>query len=175
MPAMRHGVRIVAVRHGPAFDRDPMRWPDDARRPLTPTGAAQTRRAVKGLARYVGKVDRIVTSGAVRCRATTNLLRAALKEPPGVEVWRELAPGQLAPPVIRRLARTTRSGQQVVLVGHDPTLTELLGLALIGEGTPFVRMGKGAAVCLEFPRGVRPGAGVLRWLATRKQLSRAGK
>ncbi len=174
MPSMPHGVRLVVVRHGPATERDPVRWPDDARRPLTPEGAAQTRRAAKGLARYVGKVDRLVTSGAVRCRATAQLLRLALKDPPGVEVWRELGPGQLAPPILTRLARTARSGQQVLVVGHDPTLTELLGIALIGEGTPFVRMGKGAAVCLEFPRGVRPGAGVLRWLATRKQLSRAG-
>lgn len=174
MPAMSHGVRLVAVRHGPATQRDPVRWPDDARRPLTPEGAVQTRNAAKGLARYVGRVDRLATSGAVRCRATTNLLRAALSDPPAVEVWRELASGQLALPVLHRLARTARSGQQVLIVGHEPTLTELLGTALIGEGIPFVRMGKGAAVCLEFPRGVRPGAGVLRWLATRRQLVRAG-
>jgi phosphohistidine phosphatase len=174
MPPMRHGIRVVVVRHGPAFDRDPIRWPDDARRPLTPKGAAQTRRAARGLSRYLGKVDRIVTSGAVRCRATTNLIRVPMKDPPGAEIWRELAPGALAPPILQRLARTARAGQQVIIVGHDPTLTEFIGLSLVGEGTPFVRMGKGAATCLEFPRGVRAGAGVLRWLATRKQLSRAG-
>lgn len=174
MPAQSHGVRLVVVRHGPAADRDPVRWPDDDLRPLTPEGAAQTRKAARGLIRYMGKVNRIISSGAVRCRATTNLLRAAMKNPPAVEFWRELAPGQLAPPIIRRLARTTRSGQQIVIVGHEPTLTEFIGVSLIGEGTPFVRMGKGAALCLEFPRGVRPGAGVLLWLATRKQLSRKG-
>ncbi len=174
MPAQSHGVRLVVVRHGPAAERDPVRWPVDDQRPLTAEGAAQTRKAAKGLVRYMGKVDRIITSAAVRCRATTNLLRAAMKDPPAVETWKELLPGQLAPPVFRRLARSTRSGQQLVIVGHEPTLTEFIGIALIGEGTPFVRLGKGAAVCLEFPRGIRPGAGVLLWLATRKQLARRG-
>jgi phosphohistidine phosphatase len=174
MPSQSHGVRLVVVRHGPAVERDPSRWPDDSQRPLTAEGAAQTRKAARGLVRYIGKADRILTSGAVRCRATTNLLRAAMGKPPPVEVWKELGPGLLAPPLFRRLARTTRSGQQVVIVGHEPTLTEFIGIGLIGEGTPFIRMGKGAALCVEFPRGVRPGAGVLLWMATRKQLARRG-
>lgn len=171
MPSQSHGVRLVVVRHGPAVERDPARWPDDSQRPLTAEGAVQTRKSAKGLVRYIGKAHRIVTSPAVRCRATTNLLRAAMKRPPPVELWKELAPGLLAPPLFRRLARTTRSGQQLVMVGHEPTLTEFIGIGLIGEGTPFIRMGKGAAVCIEFPRGVRPGAGVLLWMATRKQLA----
>jgi phosphohistidine phosphatase len=174
MPLAARGIRVVVLRHGPAAERDPIRWPQDDRRPLTPAGAAETRRAAKGLAEYTGKIDRLVTSEAVRCRVTAELVRGALKRPPPIEVWKELAPGLLAPPIFARLHRDIRSNQQVVLVGHEPTLAEFLGVALVGEGTPFVRLGKGAAACLDFPRGIRPGAGVLRWLATRKQLARAG-
>jgi phosphohistidine phosphatase len=174
MPLASRGIRLVVLRHGPAAERDPIRWPDDSKRPLTPEGAAGTRRAAKGLARSLGKVDRLITSEAVRCRVTAELVRAALDHSPRIEAWKELGPGLLAPPIFARLAREVRSNQQVLLVGHEPTLAEFLGVALVGEGTPFVRLGKGAAACLDFPRGVRPGAGVLRWLATRKQLAQLG-
>ncbi|MGP8073183.1 MAG: SixA phosphatase family protein [Thermoplasmata archaeon] len=174
MPLASRGVRLIVLRHGPAVERDPARWPDDTKRPLTPEGAAATRKAAKGLVRYIGHVDRIVTSDAVRCRVTAEVVRAALERPPILEGWKELAPGLLAQPIFSRLARNIRSNQKVLVVGHEPTLAEFLGVALVGEGTPFVRLGKGAAACVDFPRGIRPGAGVLRWLATRKQLARAG-
>jgi len=174
MPLASRGVRLIVLRHGPAAERDPSRWPDDTRRPLTPEGAASTRRAAKGLARYIGHVDRILTSDATRCRVTAEIVRGALEHPPAIVTWKELAPGLLAPAIFTRLAREVRSNQQLLLVGHEPTLAEFLGVALVGEGTPFVRLGKGAAACLDFPRGIRAGAGVLRWLATRKQLARAG-
>ena len=174
MPLASRGVRLIILRHGPAAERDPARWPDDSKRPLTPEGAVATRKAAKGLVRYIGHVDRIVTSDAVRCRVTAEIVRTALEQPPYLEAWKELGPGLLAPPIFARLARTIRSNQKVLLVGHEPTLAEFLGVALVGEGTPFVRLGKGAAACVDFPRGIRPGAGVLRWLATRKQLARVG-
>jgi phosphohistidine phosphatase len=174
MPLASRGIRIIVLRHGPAAERDPLRWPDDTRRPLTPDGAAATRKSAKGLARYCGKVDRLITSGAVRCRVTAEIVRGDLVNPPPIEVWKELSPGLLAPPIFGRLHRDVRSNQKVLLVGHEPTLAEFLGVALVGEGIPFVRLGKGSAACLDFPRGIRPGAGVLRWLVTRKQLARAG-
>ncbi|HYB77229.1 MAG TPA: hypothetical protein VEE83_00915, partial [Thermoplasmata archaeon] len=59
----------------------------------------------------------------------------------------------------------------VVIVGHEPTLAEFVGEALTGEGLSVVHLTKGGAVCLEFTNSVRPGAGRLVWLLTRKQLA----
>jgi phosphohistidine phosphatase len=167
-----HSVRVVLLRHGPAAIRDPVRWPDDSRRPLTAKGADQTREAVCGLARYLGRVTRLATSEAVRCRVTAEMLRTEVEPLPRLEVWDELSPGQLAPPILERLATASKRSQDVVLVGHEPTFAELMGLALVGEGTPFIHLGKGSAACIEFAARVRPGAGKLRWLLTRKQLAR---
>ncbi len=172
MPSTASDVRLVLVRHAPAAERDPARWPDDGRRPLTPEGAAAMRRAAAGLAREVGRVDRLATSGAARCRATAEIVRAGLDRPPALEIWPELAPGGLAPPILTRVARVAGSAERILIVGHDPTLAELLGIAVLGEGSPIARLGKGGAARIDFPEGVRPGAGVLRWLATRKQLAR---
>ncbi|HXQ48804.1 MAG TPA: histidine phosphatase family protein [Thermoplasmata archaeon] len=173
MVRFNRSVRVVVVRHGPAALRDPARWPDDAARPLTPKGAEQTRTAVKGLIRYLGGRARLASSPAVRCRVTAELLRTALEPTPRLDFWEELAPGALAPPIFERIGAAGRSGLEIVLIGHEPTLAEFVGLALTGEGTPFARLGKPSAACLEFPSSVRPGAARLRWLLTRKQLARA--
>jgi phosphohistidine phosphatase SixA len=165
--------RVVVVRHGPAALRDPARWPDDDLRPLTAKGAAATRSAAKGLARSLDRTVRLASSPAVRCRVTAELIDRALDPQPRIEFWPELAPGALAAPIFKRLAAAGRSRQELVIVGHEPTLAEFIGTALTGEGTPFTRLGKPSAVCLEFPAAIRPGAARLRWMLTRKQMVRA--
>jgi len=170
-PAHDRNVRIVLVRHGPAEERDPVRWPNDDRRPLTSKGRSQTRRAAKGLARVTPPVHRMASSAAERAVDTAEMVRHALDDAPKLETWPELAPGNLPQVILNRLRRSVRPGQDLLLVGHEPTLAEFVGLALVGDGVPVVHLTKGGAACLEFPHGVKPGAGRLVWLLTRKQLA----
>ena len=165
------GIRVIAVRHGPAEVRDPARWPDDDLRPLTRKGEEATRRAAKGLAQVVRSADRLVSSSADRALRTAQLIQHELNKAPPPETWEELAPGNLPTPIFDRLRRSARPKETVVLVGHEPTLAEFVGEALTGEGLSVVHLTKGGAVCLEFSNSIRPGAGRLVWLLTRKQLS----
>lgn len=162
---------MVVVRHGPAEDRDPRRWPDDDRRPLTEKGRRETRRASRGVAQLTGPVDRIVTSAADRALATAKILQSTLDCRVRLETWEELGAGRLAAPILRRLQRSVRTGEGVVLVGHEPTLAEFVGLALAGDGQSLVHFAKGGAACLEFPASLRPAGARLLWLLTRKQLA----
>lgn len=167
----RQPVRVVVVRHGPAEVRDPERWPNDDRRPLTPKGLTQTRKAAKALAR-LAHPDRLATSAAERAAVTAKLVAGALPTTPRLETWPELAPGNFPTPIFHKVSRAVRPGEEVVLVGHDPTLAEFVGLALKGDELSVVHLTKGGAACVEFPDGVRPGAGRLVWLFTRKQLAK---
>src|SRR5690348_9271312 len=83
---------VVLFRHGPAGERDPARWPDDARRPLTDRGAEKARRAAAGLARLAGPLRTIWSSPLARATATAALLSEAAKGVRVVEVD-ELRPG----------------------------------------------------------------------------------
>jgi phosphohistidine phosphatase SixA len=123
------------------------------------------------VARLVAPVGRIATSPADRALATAELLHEVLEADAQPEVWEELASGRLAAPIFERLRVSSETGETVVLVGHDPTLVEFVGLALAGEGIALVRLGKAGAALLEFPASLGPGAGRLLWLLTRKQLS----
>lgn len=167
-PRRGEGSRLVLFRHGPAEELDPVRWPDDAQRPLSRSGREEVRRAAHGLARLTGPVGRIASSPAERARATAELLAEALTPPPRPEAWPELAPGSAAEPI---LARVRPAPLPTVVVGHAPTLSELVGYAVIGDAVPVVHIARGGAACVDFPREIRPGAGVLAWLLTRRQLS----
>lgn len=164
-------VRVIALRHGPAEEEDPVRWPDDRRRPLSEKGAGEVTRVARHLAEMVDGVGRIATSEAERALRTAEILRRELRTSPRLETWEELAPGGAPEPLFARVARTHRRDRELVLVGHEPTLSELVGVALVGEGVSVVRLARAGAACLEFPGEVRPGAGRLLWLLTRKQLA----
>ncbi|MCI4369651.1 MAG: histidine phosphatase family protein [Thermoplasmata archaeon] len=163
-------MEVFLFRHGPAETRDPARWPDDEDRPLSRGGARETRRAARGFARVVGPVDRIATSPALRASKSAAALEKAFAGEHVSEVWPELASGTLAAPLLDRLRNQGRRSPRIVLVGHEPTLGEFIGLALTGEAISLQRLSKAGGASLEFRRAVRPSAGRLQWLLTRKQL-----
>jgi phosphohistidine phosphatase len=163
-------MELLLVRHGPAAERDPRRWPDDRDRPLTPEGSRATKRAARALARLAEPLDRLVSSPAARARRTAEILREALDEPPELELAEELEPGRTAAELLAKLHPEARSRSRWAIVGHEPTLGELVGLCVVGEAVSPVRLSKGGAALLEFPRAMVPSGARLRWLLTRKQL-----
>ncbi len=169
-------MHLYLIRHGPAVPKDPRRWPDDAARPLTPSGLRKTRRAGLGFAHEVPHLDRIVSSPARRTHQTAKLFAAAFDAPPRIELWADLGPGAPSGPILEHLRRTVRAPHaEVLLVGHQPGLEQLIGLALTGDSVPLSRFSKAGAAALEFSRAIRPGAARLEWLVTRSQLSAIGK
>ncbi|MGI0053129.1 MAG: SixA phosphatase family protein [Thermoplasmata archaeon] len=163
-------MELYLVRHGPAAERDPARWPDDHLRPLSPEGIRETRRAAKGFAREVGPIARYLTSPAVRAHRTAEIFRDAHDPPPRLDLLTELEPEGEASRVLASLS-TRRMPGPIALFGHEPLLGELLGLALSSDPIRVARLGKSGAAALEFPRGIRPGAAELKWLLTRRQLA----
>jgi len=167
-------VHLVLVRHGPAEDRDPVRWPNDRLRPLSAKGSRQTRQVADGLVGLLDGVARVASGPALRSRRTAEMVGTALDPPREVELWPELDLDMPAAPILARVRRELRVRQTAVLVGHDPVLAELIGLALTGEDAAVAKLTKGGAAALEFPASVRPGSARLLWLLTRKQLSGLG-
>jgi len=167
-------MRLVVVRHGPAESRDPSRWPNDDRRPLSKDGRRSTREAAKGIARLEPSARTIVTSAATRARSTALLLRDALDSAPFPAEWQALEPGAPAAGLLERLAQHHTPGETVILVGHEPQLGELIGLALTGEAVSVTRLARAGAAALTFPKAIRAGAATLDWRLDRRALSQLG-
>jgi phosphohistidine phosphatase len=160
---------LYLVRHAIAHGRDPERWPDDSRRPLTPEGEEDFRGAARGLGRVVPEVDMLLSSSYERAWRTAEILaeQAGWPAPEGIPA---LEPE--IPPYKVVLALETYVGAgSMALVGHRPGLHELAAYLLTGEaGGADMKIKKGGVVCIEFQDAPRAGAGKLRWLFTPKVL-----
>ncbi|HEY6238926.1 MAG TPA: histidine phosphatase family protein [Thermoplasmata archaeon] len=165
--------RVVLLRHAPAEVRDPARWPDDDRRPLTTVGRRDARRVSEGLRAVGVRPDHILSSPASRALDTARIAARAFSVGPArtVDQWEELSPGAEPLAVLERLARERSVRGTVLLVGHEPLLGRLLGLIVYGEPVAAVRLRRAGAASVELPGRAIPGAGRLDWLLTRRQLT----
>jgi phosphohistidine phosphatase len=160
-------VDLYIVRHAAAYGRDPDRWPDESRRPLTPEGEEEFRRAARGLARIASRADAILSSPYQRAWQTAQIL-SDLDSWPAPEPSPVLEP--TLPPQKAALALEDYAGT-VAVVGHRPGLHELAAYLLTGEGDGLeITIKKGGVACIRFDGALEPGAGELRWLLTPKAL-----
>ena len=153
---------VYIVRHAPAEQHDPDRWPDDAQRPLTKKGKRKFGRAAEGLTEIAAKPEVHLTSPFTRARQTAELLVKRAGWPDPVEAP-QLAGGSDPAETLPLLAE--HSGvKAVALVGHEPHVSELTSLLLSGDrhlvDTPFK---KGGFACLEFSGEIAPGRAQLLW------------
>jgi phosphohistidine phosphatase len=162
-------VYLYLVRHAVAHGRDPERWPDDSRRPLTPEGEEDFRGAARGLGRVVPEVDALLSSPYERAWRTAQLLaeEAGWPAPQRFPALEPEVPPHKVVPALQGYA----GAESLALVGHRPCLHELAVYLLTGEaGGADMKIKKGGVVCVEFRDAPQPGAGKLRWLFTPKVL-----
>jgi phosphohistidine phosphatase len=152
---------LYLVRHAIADSRDPHRWPDDAKRPLTEKGIARFRSAARGLHRIVPEVDVVFSSPYARAWETAEILHdeAGWPEPERCPV---LEPIRLPAGALGVLQ--SANAPSAALVGHEPHLSRLASL-LLSETEYGVRIDlkKGALARLDCVNGPRPGGALLRW------------
>ena len=167
------GRRVVLVRHAPAQHRDPRRWPDDTDRPLRPSGRREFARSAQGLSHLLPADGLSATSPLVRAQETSAILGRLWRPARDAVVWPELTPETPASDLLRRAARTVKgSGDNLLLVGHEPQLSRFVGLATTGEAASVVRFSKGGAIALDFAASLVPGGAKIAWAMTRGQLGR---
>ena len=164
-------MRLLVFRHGIAEDTSADGT--DAARVLTPQGVERTRKAARGLAELCDPPDVILTSPKARARQTAEAAAEAFGRP--VEVLDELVDGPPAP-VLQALA--ARPEDTVMIVGHEPMLSELVEQVCTG-GRPagFVDLRKAGCACLDVTLASGGGAtaATLLWLATPKMLRAAAR
>ncbi len=160
---------LYLVRHAVAHGRDPERWPDDTRRPLTPEGEEEFMGAARGLGRVVPEVDVLLGSPYERAWRTAEILAEQTGWPAPKE-FSALEP-EIPPEKVVIALETYVGKQSIALAGHRPGLHELAVYLLTGDaGGADMKIKKGGVVCIEFDEAPKAGAGKLRWLFTPKVL-----
>lgn len=159
-------MRLLVFRHGIAEEH--AADGTDASRVLTPEGVERTRSAARGLHRIADPLNVILTSPRMRAVQTAN--EAAAVFGCAVAVLEALSGGS-PDETLRALAG--RGEQAVMIVGHEPMLSELVEQVCTGDHRlGFVAMRKAGCACVDVvlqPNGDVTAATLL-WLATPRML-----
>jgi phosphohistidine phosphatase len=153
---------LYIVRHGIAVEPGTPGIPDDER-PLTPKGEKRMRQIAHGLRMLDLKLDRIITSPLPRARGTAEIIADALGVRELLETSNVLQAGTSAATVERWLRERTED--RLMIVGHNPTLSDLLSLLVLGSTQPTIcDMKKGGIAALAQEAGAKD-LYELHWIA----------
>jgi phosphohistidine phosphatase len=159
--------RIYIVRH--AIAEDVSHSGRDEDRALTAEGRKKMKRAARGLATLGVAPAHLLASPLVRAQQTAEVVVEALPQL-GIETCELLAPG-VDERALTKLLNTSYAGRDVMLVGHEPDLGELLSFWLSGSrGGVETRFKKGATACIASGTLPPQGKAVLEWFMTAAQL-----
>lgn len=157
---MRHGIAIVRGAPGIHSDRD---------RHLTEKGIKRLRRAGKGLSTLNIPFDRILTSPFERARQTAEIVADVLKMAKRLEEIPELTPEGTVKSLLSALA-PYRNDRHVLLVGHEPLLSEAASFLLSETREIEIRMKKGGICSIEVDNLPPKEPGILHWMLAPRQL-----
>jgi phosphohistidine phosphatase len=143
---------------------------DKLDRPLIPKGIKRLKQALLGLKECIPPPDLILTSPLIRALDTAKIIADSYGCSKKLMVTDLLSPGS-PPKELRSLLAKHRQREHVVLVGHEPDLSEFAALLLDARGS-FLELKKSGACCIEFNHTRSYEQGVLLWLMPPRVLRR---
>jgi phosphohistidine phosphatase len=162
-------MRLLLVRHAIAEDREDFArtGKDDNLRPLTHEGRKKMKQAARGLRSLVPEIDLLATSPLTRAAQTAAILDSVYGGLDEVEID-ELSPETTPEQFLRWLRQ--QKGDVIAAVGHEPSLSQILGWLLTGTDRRLFAFRKGGACLLDFPDEPAGGTATLLWALTPAQL-----
>jgi phosphohistidine phosphatase len=161
---------VVVVRHAIAMEREEAAQSGlaDEQRPLTPEGRKKMRRVAAGLHTLVPEIGVLASSPLLRAIQTAELIEKEYRGPSAI-VTEALAPGAVRETLLEWMQQHC-AGDLLVIVGHEPGVSDCVSWLLAGESRPFLQLKKGAACLLRFPGAPEVAAATLMWALTPRQL-----
>ena len=159
-------MRIYILRHGIAADHGDPRYPRDSERPLTPEGRRKMRPIARALDKLEVKPDVILTSPFVRAHQTADITTTVLRLKNRLHICQHLASGGDAKRLIAEINKRYSDAGSVMLVGHEPDLSELASLLISGKPNgAHLEIKKGGLCVLETEQLCAGKCATLLWLA----------
>lgn len=143
----------------------------DLERPLTAEGKEELEDVARTLARLKIKPDRIATSPLRRAKETAAIVAKSFKGRQKPEVWDELKPEGSKKELYGRLSKL-RPESRVLLVGHEPYLTQMINELMGRQGVARIALRKSGLARVSVSSFSPRPEGELRWLLTPRLLRR---
>ena len=160
-------MELCFLRHGIAVPRD---LEKDSERPLTSVGRKKIRAIARSMRSANLSFDLILSSPYVRARQTAEIVVRILQVEKRLQFSSHLAADGRARDLICQLKDFQPAPARVLLVGHEPYLSELISTLLTGRPDLSLNLKKGGLCrltvnCLHHGR-----CAALEWLVTPKLL-----
>ncbi len=163
-------MKIYLIRHSNAVDPGTPGYEDDSLRPLTEKGRDKMKDIASALKELDVKPDLIVSSPYVRAQQTAEILAKVLKYKQELAFSEALVPMGNADNIIGEI-NEKYSVDELVLVGHEPCLSVLIGTLIAGNPELTINLKNGGVCCLSSDDLHTERKAVLEWLLTPKILS----
>jgi phosphohistidine phosphatase len=162
-------MRLLLVRHAIAEEQEDFArtGKDDRLRPLTDEGRKKMKQAARGLRSLVAEIDLLATSPLTRAAQTGAILDSVFGGIDVVEI-EEVSPETTPEQFLRWLRK--QKGDLIGAVGHEPSLSQILGWLLTGTDRRLFAFRKGGACLLELGDDPAGGTATLLWALTPAQL-----
>ena len=161
---------VFFLRHGEAGNR--VAIPSkDVERALTESGKEEIEEIAESFERMDLEFNKIVSSPLARARETAEIVANAQKKSSKVELWDELRPEGNRLDLYRKLSRL-RQDADVLLVGHEPYLSNVIGEIISGSLASKIKIKKGGLARVQITSFAPKPTGDLWWLLTPRQLKK---
>jgi phosphohistidine phosphatase len=163
---------LYLLRHAIAVERGTPGYRRDRDRPLTPEGEKKMRRIARGLQALELSFDVILSSPFVRARQTAEIVAKLFQTEDRLVFTDALAVGGDHQALIRELQDRYSKAGDVLLVGHEPSLSILISTLLGGGASLSIMLKKGGACKLSVDSLAYGRCATLEWLLAPNQLTR---
>lgn len=160
-------MKLYLVRHAIAIIRGTSGYDDDSLRPLTQKGRDKMQRIAHALKKLDVAPDLIVSSPYIRASQTSAILAQVLKYKEELSYSDFLMPMSEPDDMIGEI-NEKYSVDKLMLVGHEPNLSNLISLLLAGNPDLSIRLKKGGVCCLSVDDLHTRRKANLEWLITPK-------
>ena len=142
-------MNLYLLRHGIAVDPSVPDFAKDAERPLTPKGKRRLLQIAKAMAALKISFDVILSSPYVRAAQTAEMVAKSLKCRKRLKFTDDLTPDGNPKQLIQLLNDLKPQPKSVLLVGHEPYLSQFIALLTAGNTNMEIDLRKGSLCKLE--------------------------
>jgi phosphohistidine phosphatase len=164
-------MNLFLLRHGLAVDRSKPGFKKDADRPLTPKGKQRLWRVAEAMDEMDLEFDAILSSPFLRASQTAEIIAEAFELRKKLALSEHLTPNGNPKLLLEQISLLQPQPKDVLMVGHEPYLSQLIGLLVAGNTNALIDLKKGALCKLEIETLRCGRCATLAWLLSPKQMS----
>jgi phosphohistidine phosphatase len=167
-------MNLYLLRHAIAAEQSTGSGFADSKRQLTAEGRQKLRRAAKGMKALELDFELILSSPYLRAKQTAEIVAEMLGISARLHFTEHLKPMSRLAALVQELAQLDGAPKEVLLVGHEPRLSQFMSLLISGGPNCALTMKKAGLGKLAVDSLHAGRCATLEWLLTPRQLAMLG-